>query len=220
MELANEISELLRQSSGTTVNAFFHVLDRITDTSAANNQPCDDAHPWPEILVKGSIDELAGQLNLRVTATRTSSMLPLFDRSIPLPMSPAMEASSAKRLTPATGSEVWLRPGYDPDKDAKSEVFRPEPKGENFTLPSCIDCPRSDDTDEALKQHIQGTVTLRVLVSKEGEPLKIVLVDGLPCGMSRRAMEAVARWRLHPAKDSNGAPIEVWQTVEVTSQLY
>ena len=220
VELANQISDMLRQSSKTTVNAFLHVLDRITDTSTADNEPCDDAHPWPEILVKGSIDELAGQLSLRVTATRTSSSVPLFDRSIALPMSPAMEASMAKRLTPAGESEVWLRPGYDPDKDPKSKVFKGEPESENVTPPSCIYCPRSDYTDDAMKYKIQGTVTLRLLVGKDGEPLEIVLADGLPCGMSHSAIQAVAQWRLHPAKDSDGTPIEVWRTVEVTSQLY
>ena len=78
---------------------------------------CDEKHPWPDILVKGSIDELAGRLSLRVTANRTSNTYLIFDRIVSLPTDLTMEASMAKRLTPVGESEAWLRPGYDPDKD-------------------------------------------------------------------------------------------------------
>jgi TonB family protein len=220
VELANQLSGLLRQSSATSVQGFFYVLDRTSGTSSADNQPCDEGHPWPDILVKGRIDERLGQLSLRVTATRTSSTLPIFDRSVSLQMDPAMEAMMAKRLPSAGDSGVWLRPGYDPDQDPKSKDFKDEPKSENVTPPSCIDCSRAGYTDEASMAKIQGTVTLRLLVSKDGQPLKIVLVDGLPCGMNRRAMEAVARWTLHPARDSRGTPLEVWQEADITFQLY
>jgi TonB family protein len=219
VELANQISDLLRQSSATSAIHFFYVLDRIAETSSAD-QPCDEKHPWPDLLVKGSIDELSGRLTLRVTATRTSSTRSIFDRSVSLPMDAAMEASMAKKLTSAGESAAWLRPGYDPDKDPKSTVFKGEPKSEDVTPPSCIDCPPAGYPDGASMAKIQGVITLRVLVSKDGDPLKIVLIDGLPCGLNRSAMEAVAKWKLHPAKASDGTPIEVWQVVEITHQLY
>ncbi|MGB9069217.1 MAG: hypothetical protein WCC21_11670 [Candidatus Acidiferrales bacterium] len=127
-ELANQMSDLLRQSSATSVEGFFYVLDRTSEISSADNQPCDEKHPWPEILVKGSIDERLGQLILRVTATRTSSTRPIFDRSVSWQMDPAMEAMMAKQLPSAGNSGVWLRPGYDPDQDPKSRDFKGEPK--------------------------------------------------------------------------------------------
>jgi TonB family protein len=220
VELANRISDLLRQSSKTSLDPFFYVLDHMAETSSADNQPCDEKHPWPDILVKGSIDELAGQLSLRVTATRTSSTRPIFDRSVSLKMDPAMEASMAQRLTSGGESEAWLGPGWDPDKDPKSKVFKGEPKSENVTPPSCIDCPRAGYTDGASMAKIQGEIRLRLLVSQDGDPLKINLIDGLPCGLNRSAIQAVANWKLHPAKASDGTPIEVWQEVDITLQPY
>ena len=126
----------------------------------------------------------------------------------------------AKRLTFAGESDAWLRPGYDPDKDPRSKVLKGEPKSEIVTPPSCMYCPRTGYTDGASMAKIQGVITLRVLVSKDGDPLKIVLVDGLPCGLNRSAVDAVAKWKLHPAEASDGTPIEVWQEAEITHQLY
>lgn len=67
---------------------------------------------------------------------------------------------------------------------------------------------------------IQGQITLRLLVSTDGDPLRIILVDGLPCALHRSAMEAVAKWKRGPAKSSDGTPIEVWQEVDITLPLY
>jgi hypothetical protein len=221
VELANQVSDLLRQASATSVHNFFYVLDRISDTSPdAYNQPCDEKHTWPNILVNGSIDELAGRLSLRVTANRTSNTVPIFDRIVLLPMDPTMESAMAKRLIPVGESEVWLRPGYDPDKDIESKASRGDPKAERITPPSCVYCPRTDYTDGALKAQIQGEITMRMLVSKHGDPLKIVVVQGLPCGLNRAALETVGRWSLNPAKSSDGNPVEVWQQLEITLQLY
>jgi outer membrane biosynthesis protein TonB len=50
--------------------------------------------------------------------------------------------------------------------------------------------------------------------------LKINLIDGLPGGLNRSAIQAVAKWKLHPAKASDGTPIEVWQEVDITLQPY
>jgi hypothetical protein len=103
----------------------------MAERSSADDQPCDEKHPWPDILVKGSIDP-------------HRALYSILDRSVSLQMDAAMEASMAKRLTSAGGSIAWLRPRYDPDKDPKSKVFKGEPESENVTPPSCIDCPRAD----------------------------------------------------------------------------
>ena len=220
VELANQVSDLLRQSSTTSLRSFFYVLDRISDPSPdAYNQPCDEKHRWPDILVKGSTDELAGQLSVRVTANRTSNGSLIFDRTVSLPNDPAVEAARSKRLSAPSEADIWLQPGYDPDKD--EELKAPSRRRtESFTPPSCIYCPRVEYVEGAAKAQIQGEILMRVLVGKNGEPLKIVVVQGLPCGMNRAALKAVGSWRLHPAKASDGTPIEVWQEVTITYQFY
>jgi hypothetical protein len=57
-------------------------------------------------------------------------------------------------------------------------------------------------------------------VRKEGDPLKIVVLKGLSCGLSQSAMAAVAGWKLKPATTADGTPMAVWQQIEVTFQLY
>ena len=221
VELANQISDLLRQASATSMHNFFYVLDRIPDTSPdAYKQPCDEKHPWPDILVKGSMDVINGRLSLRVTANRTSDSSLVFDQIVLLPMDPAMEASIGKRLTTVGESAVWLRPGYDPDKNEESKASKGAQKAENITPPSCIYCARADYTDGARMAKIQGVVTLRVLIGKDGGPMEMEVVSGLPCGLNHAAIDAVKEWRLKPATTADGTPIAVWQEIEVTFQLY
>jgi len=102
----------------------------------------------------------------------------------------------------------------------RSKACQGDSKAEHFTSPSCVDCPRTDYTDGALKAQIQGEITMRMLVSKHGDPLKIVVLQGLLCGLNRKALETVRTWRLNPAKTSDGSPIEVWRKLEITLQLY
>jgi TonB family protein len=221
VQLANQLSDQLREVSATSMHHTFYVLDRIPDASPdAYKQPCDEKHPWPDILVKGSMDEINGRLSLRVTANRTSDSSFVFDRIALLPMDPAIEASMGKRLTTVGESAVWLRPGYDPDKDEESKASKGAQKAENITPPSCIYCARADYTDGARMAKIQGVVTLTVLIGKDGDPMEIEVVSGLPCGLNHAAIDAVKEWRLRPATIADGTPIAVWQEIEVTFQLY
>ena len=83
-----------------TEGSFFQVLDRISHTSPSYHDPtCDEKHPWRDILVTGDIDELAGNLSLRVAATPVGSQRPIFERLITLPESAAMAASFAQSGT-------------------------------------------------------------------------------------------------------------------------
>jgi hypothetical protein len=219
--LADQVSQSLSQASKTPERTFFRVQDRISRTSASYyDQACDEKHQWPDILVTGDIDELAGNLNLKVAAALTASDRSIFERLIALPESAAMVASFAKQLPEPGLPSTWVRPGYVPNADEEAKAARVDPKVKGFTVPSCGYCPRADYSDDAMKAKIQGIVALKVLFGKEGEALKITVLDGLPCGMNQKAVETVANWRLHPAKASDGTPVAVWQEVEVTFQLY
>jgi TonB family protein len=63
-------------------------------------------------------------------------------------------------------------------------------------------------------------VTLSVVIGSDGSAEKISVIKGLPCGLTRQAMDSVARWRFKPATDAEGKPAEVQQTVEVSFHLY
>jgi TonB family protein len=219
--LADQVSQSLNEASKTPTRTFFQVQDRISRTSASyDDQACDEKHPWPDILVTGDLDELAGNLTLRVAATPAGSHRPIFERLITLPESAAVAASFAKQLPQAGLPSTWVRLGYVPNADEEAKAARVDPKVKGFTVPSCDYCPRADYSDAAMKAKIQGIVTLKVLFGKQGEALKITVLDGLPCGMNQKAVETVANWQLHPAKAPDGTPVAVWQEVEITFQLY
>jgi TonB family protein len=219
--LADQVSQSLAQAAKTPTRSFFQVPDRISRISPSYyDSTCDEKHPWRDILVTGDIDELAGNLSLRVAATPAGSQRPIFERRITLPESADMAASFAKLLPQAGLLGTWVRPGYVPNADDEAKAARVDPKAKGFAEPSCDYCPRADYSDDATKAKIQGLVELKVLLGKEGEALKITVLDGLPCGLNQKAVEAVANWRLHPAKSPDGTPVAVWQIVEVTFQLY
>jgi outer membrane biosynthesis protein TonB len=131
-----------------------------------------------------------------------------------------MAASFAKQLPQAGLASTWVRPGYVPNADEEAKAARVDPKVKGFAGPSCDYCPRADYSDDATKAKVQGLVELKVLFGKEGEALKITVLDGLPCGLNQKAVETVANWQLHPAKAPDGTPVAVWENVEVTFQLY
>jgi hypothetical protein len=71
-----------------------------------------------------------------------------------------------------------------------------------------------------MKAKIQGVISMKALFSREGDPLEVVVVEGLPCGLNQAALDAVSRWKVHPAMTPDGKPVEMWQDLEITFQLY
>jgi TonB family protein len=67
---------------------------------------------------------------------------------------------------------------------------------------------------------IQGTVTMDVLFDKQGLPAEIKIVEGMPCGLNKAAVDTVARWKVTPANDPDGKPTAVWTTVEENFQIF
>jgi len=84
----------------------------------------------------------------------------------------------------------------------------------------CAYCPDPEYTDEARHRKLQGSVTLRVLVTADGRAGQIRMVKGLGFGLDERAMEKVRIWRFEPARDANRKAIAQWVTVEATYRLF
>jgi TonB family protein len=66
---------------------------------------------------------------------------------------------------------------------------------------------------QALQVHLQGTVVLKAVISKEGTIEALQVISGDPL-LTRAAIDAVKQWRYRPYI-LNGEPVEVDTTVEV-----
>ena len=91
--------------------------------------------------------------------------------------------------------------------------------GQGISPPKAISQPEPEFSDRARQAKYQGTTTLGLIVSKEGLPTSIRVVNPLGGGLDARAVEAVERWRFNPAQ-KDGQPVAVEIMVEVDFHLY
>ena len=72
----------------------------------------------------------------------------------------------------------------------------------------------------AIRGHMAGTVTLRVLVDEEGKPIDVVIESSSGHEVLDRAArdQVLARWRFQPAQ-SNGQKVRAWARIPVTFDL-
>lgn len=96
----------------------------------------------------------------------------------------------------------------------------PASMSHGITMPNCSYCPAAEYSEPARKARIQGLVQLEVVVGTNGAADHFVVKRGLPLGLTDRAIAAVKKWRFEPARDANGDPVAVRQTIEVNFQLY
>jgi len=73
---------------------------------------------------------------------------------------------------------------------------------------------------EALRQGIEGTVLLSVLVDENGKPLQVIVVHGSGSHLLDQAARehVLAAWRFHPAQ-RDGHAIQAWAQVPVKFDL-
>lgn len=73
---------------------------------------------------------------------------------------------------------------------------------------------------QAIRGHMQGTVTLRVLVDETGKPLDVVIESSSGHELLDRAArdQVLARWRFQPAQ-SNGHAVQAWARIPVSFDL-
>lgn len=78
--------------------------------------------------------------------------------------------------------------------------------------------PRPSYTRKAKVAGIEGEVTLRSVIDKQGRVTKIEILEGLPKGLTKQAIQAVKQWRFTPAK-MNGVPVEAYYVLKVRFTL-
>jgi len=95
-------------------------------------------------------------------------------------------------------------------------VYRP---GRGVTPPRPIYSPDPEFSEEARKAKYQGTCTLMIVVSADGRPTNIRVVNSLGMGLDEKAIETVRTWRFEPGQ-KDGHPVNVEMAVEVDFHLY
>lgn len=87
------------------------------------------------------------------------------------------------------------------------------------TAPKVLFKPRPQYTDEAVKLHIEGTVSVRLRVSSAGTVQVLGVTSGLGHGLDEAAIRAVQATRFQPAMDASGSPTDWEGVVNVAFQL-
>jgi TonB family protein len=86
-------------------------------------------------------------------------------------------------------------------------------------VPKVISAPEPEFSEEARRKKIEGTVSLHLTVSENGDVTDAVVTKGLGYGLNEKALEAVRRWKFQaPLKD--GQPISTSVDVIVSFHLY
>lgn len=82
-----------------------------------------------------------------------------------------------------------------------------------------LSMPQHSYTEAARTKTIEGTVVLRVTLLSTGQVGNIEVINGLPEGLTERAIETVRRIKFNPAR-LNGIPVSQYQTFALGFRLY
>jgi len=99
----------------------------------------------------------------------------------------------------------------------KPVVTAPVRIGGNVMEAKALDKPQPVYPAIAKAAHVQGTVVLHAIISKDGNVEQLQLISGHPL-LVQAAMEAVRRWRYRPTL-LNGDPVEVDTEIQVVFTL-
>ena len=94
----------------------------------------------------------------------------------------------------------------------------PKPVGPTEAI-KILSKPQPRYTDAARQNSVQGTVTLKVTFTANGQIGSIAPVNGLPYGLTEQAIAAARQIRFEPPK-KNGVPYGVSKTVSYTFTIY
>jgi TonB family protein len=182
---------------------------------------CSEGQAQPSIVVDGFFDSLDDRVVVRIKATRLEDKKAIFDERVSLPLTPELQSLESKPITirdTAKEDMIWNRPGFT-TAESGPEIPPVDAGDKVYTQPRCLDCPAAQYSDSATTAKIQGTVTLSALIDPQGRAARIIVVNGLPCGLNEKAIETVADWKFSPATGSNGKPTAAWVKIQVSFHL-
>ena len=103
------------------------------------------------------------------------------------------------------------------DDDGTGVYGQPGPVGK-VVEPVLLTKVDPEYSDEARRAKLQGIVTIKIDVDKNGHPANILVVRGLGLGLDEKAVESVMKWRFKPGA-INGKPAVTSAVIEVTFRL-
>ncbi len=132
-----------------------------------------------------------------------------------------LEANSnpLPRMNDSDGRVFWISPDHRP-KDPDFAVRIKDSSQDGPGHPKCLDCPSPSYSDVGARGRFKGTAKLDVEINSEGFPVEIAVLEGLPCGLTGKAVEAIAGWRFKPAIGPDGNPLSSVVAIEVSFHLY
>ena len=69
--------------------------------------------------------------------------------------------------------------------------------------------PQPSYTTEARERNVEGVVKLKVLFSSSGKVSKAIIIEGLPYGLTEKAVEAAKKIKFEPGMN-DGRPISMY----------
>jgi TonB family protein len=79
--------------------------------------------------------------------------------------------------------------------------------------------PEPGFTEQARKNNVRGEVRLRAVLSATGEVTNVVVVKGLPDGLTEKALAAARQIRFTPA-EKDGHPVSQYVVLEYNFNIY
>jgi Gram-negative bacterial TonB protein C-terminal len=173
-------------------------------------------------LVKGSYEVLPDHLSLWIEVRRSNECV--FEKRITIALTPewrelALKPAPKPKISDAIGKFVWTSIDHPP-RDGSPAIVLPGNPDSGFKPPRCQYCPNPSYTAAATAVRVEGTEKFTVEVNAEGFPVRITLLQGLPCGMIRQAIDAVAGWKFIAATGPDGRPLSAVVPIEITFRTY
>jgi TonB family protein len=153
-----------------------------------------------------------------------------------LSLEPRSEAQPLQNSTPSGKAPDIVRDGRDgePIEVPKFIVCDPRTflnchKEPGVTPPKLLHSVTAEYASEARRLHLEGMSVVKLIIDEKGRPQNVSIIrsfaDKLPVGqqragrqMDQEAIEAVKRYRFHPAT-LNGQPVPTEVTIEVNFHL-
>ena len=132
---------------------------------------------------------------------------------------------AALRLSPATDGEdaAKLREQIEQSREfaenlKRFAVFEAGQKAPDIVRPVLINLAQPRYTEEARALKIQGTVSMGILVTENGDVDSVLIFGGLGHGLGEQAMEVARKLKFSPATQG-GKPIPYWTKLSVEFHL-
>ena len=114
------------------------------------------------------------------------------------------------------------RASFPPDPPREiGDITLPEQDARGYPMPQCASCQTTPGSSHhTTKAKFQGAVLLKAQIDPDGHASHVEVVEGLPCGLNKKAIETVSEWRFKPIVRTDGQPAGVTVPIEVTFRLY